>query len=51
MIGRAKDHRRSSDGADPYTKGQSGRKGQKTSIPPVRGHTGAASVLASLVKR
>lgn len=46
MIDRAKDSMRSSDHADPYTKAQSGRKGQKTSIPPVGGHTGAASLLA-----
>lgn len=51
MIDRAKDNMRSSDHADPYTKAQSERKDQKTSIPPVGGHTGAASALASLVKR
>lgn len=50
MIDRAKDNM-SSDSADPYTKAQSGRKSQKTSIPPVGGYKGAASVLASRVKR
>lgn len=51
MIDRAKDNMRSSDSADLYTKAQSGGKGQKMSIPPVGGYTGAASVLANLVKR